>query len=148
MASRLRHVCREARAEGLTLALENHNDYTSRQILEILERVDSEALRVTLDTGNLSSLGEDPSEAAAKLAPHAAYSHIKDARGRGTCWRAVSLGEGELDIPRMIDLIRGAGYTGLYAVEADLPPWRRSEEEGQVARAVSYLRDLDRDGVH
>ncbi len=148
VASRLGHLCREARAEGLILALENHNDYTSGQILEILERVGSEALRVTLDTGSPASLGEDPYEAAARLAPHAAHAHIKDARGRGLRRRAVPLGEGELDISRMIDLLRGAGYAGLYAVEADLPPWRRAEEEGQAARDVSYLRAFDRDGVH
>lgn len=148
VASRLGHLCREARAEGLTLALENRSDYTSRQILEIIERVDSEALRVTLDTGNSASLGEDPYEAAARLAPHAAHAHIKDARGRGLRWRAAPPGEGELDIPRMIDILRTADYGGLYAIETDLPPWRRAEEEGQAARAISYLRGLDRDGVH
>jgi len=148
VASRLRPVCREAKAEGLTLALENHNDYTSDQILEILERVDSEALRVTLDTGTPVSVGEDPCKAVARLAPHAAYTHLKDARGRGRRWRARPLGEGELDIPRLIDILNNAGYDGLYAIEVDLPPWRRTEKEGQVARAIAYLRGLDQGEAH
>ena len=143
VASRLRSVCRDARAEGLTIALENRNDYRSTEILEILERAGSDALRVALDTGSPAALGEDPYEAAVRLAPHAAYIHFKDAAGRGLGRRTRPPGEGELDMPRIFDLLRRSGYGGLYSVGVDLPLWRRSDEESRIAGLIAYLRGME-----
>jgi len=49
---------------GVTLALENHIDFTSIELLQIVEGVDSEYLKVNFDTGNALRLFEAPVEAA------------------------------------------------------------------------------------
>ena len=45
---------------GVVLAIENHIDYTSAEIMQILERVGSDALKVNFDTGNTLRMMEDP----------------------------------------------------------------------------------------
>jgi sugar phosphate isomerase/epimerase len=45
-------------------------DFTSDALLRLLRRIDSASLRVTLDTGNLLSVGDDPVEGARKLASY------------------------------------------------------------------------------
>ena len=67
-----------AQDHGVILALENHIDYTSAEILEILERVDSDALKVNFDTGNTLRMMEDPVAAARRLGPYTVATHTKD----------------------------------------------------------------------
>ncbi len=76
----LKQSAKIARDHGVILALENHIDYTSAEILEILERVDSDALKVNFDTGNTLRMMEDPVAAARRLGPlHCRHAH----QGRG-----------------------------------------------------------------
>ncbi len=76
----------------LRLAIENHADFTARELLDLLDRLDSRAFGVTLDTGNLLMRLDDPVAAVAQLAPWVLSTHIKDAilafTPRGLCWQA------------------------------------------------------------
>ncbi|MDO4557384.1 MAG: TIM barrel protein [Planctomycetia bacterium] len=63
---------------GMTLAIENHIGYTSEEICRILERGDSDALKVNFDTGNAMRMMEDPVAAARRPAPYTMVAHTKD----------------------------------------------------------------------
>ncbi len=72
-------ICSEfARENGVILGLQHHNDflYTSEDIIEVLESVDSEWIGLILDTGSLHAA--DPYEEIRRLAPYASYWFIKE----------------------------------------------------------------------
>jgi sugar phosphate isomerase/epimerase len=62
----------------VALALENHQDLTSGELLNLLEMLDSPWLGICFDTGNPLALLEDPVEAARALAPFTRTVHLKD----------------------------------------------------------------------
>lgn len=140
-----------ARDNGVTLALENHIDFTSEELLRIVEGVGSEHLKVNFDTGNALRLFEDPVEAARRLAPYTVATHTKDitVHGKGgtpmerfTWWPSCPVGAGLVDVPALAHVLREAGFQGSLAVELDLlaPPFSQRTEEDLVAESVAYLR--------
>ena len=63
----------------------------------------------------------------------------KDARASddGAC-QEVPLGEGQVDWPRYISLLKQAGYDGYFAIEREVG----TDRSGDIARGVSFLRSL------
>ena len=95
---------------SLKLAIENHKDWRVGELLELLKRLSSEHVGITLDTGNSIALLEDPMHVVESLAPHALTIHIKDMAVQeaeeGFLLSEVPLGEGFLDLPRIIESCR------------------------------------------
>jgi sugar phosphate isomerase/epimerase len=98
------------RKHQMKLAVENHKDWRIDDFLQILKKLDSEWIGVTLDTGNNISLLEDPMEVVKALAPYAFTVHLKDMAVEeyedGFLMAEVNLGDGFLDIEGMISEIR------------------------------------------
>jgi sugar phosphate isomerase/epimerase len=96
----------------MPLGLENHKDWRVDQQVALLKQYSSEFLGVTLDTGNNLSILDDPEETVEKLAPYTFNTHFKDMAAEetetGFNLSEVPLGEGMLDLPRMVRAIRGA----------------------------------------
>jgi sugar phosphate isomerase/epimerase len=92
------------------LAVENHKDWRISEMIEILNMFESEWVGVTLDTGNNISLLEDPMEVVEALAPYAFTVHLKDMAVEeyedGFLLAEINLGEGFLDVERMITVIK------------------------------------------
>ena len=106
--------CAQTAAEkGVVLALENHGGITrtARQVIDLIEAVDSEWLRVNLDTGNFGMDPDtDPYEGMATVAPYAVTAHYKvSMRTPG--------GKRPVDLVRVVDTLRGAGYKGFLNIE-------------------------------
>jgi sugar phosphate isomerase/epimerase len=57
-------------------------------------------------------------------------------------WPSVPLGEGLVDVPEVIRLLRQAKYKGLLAFEIDYLHPDYGEEEQAVAKSLKYLRSL------
>jgi sugar phosphate isomerase/epimerase len=153
VAPMLRDAARAAEAEGVTLALENHIDFTSHDVVRLLEEVGSDTLRVNFDTGNTIRLFEDPVEAAARLAPYTVSTHTKDiaTRVRGgspaenfTWWPSCPIGEGVIDMPGVVRALHEGGFDGCLAVEIDLvgEQWVHQTEEEIVEASVAALREI------
>jgi sugar phosphate isomerase/epimerase len=98
--------------EKVAMGLENHKDWTREEFLKILETYRSEYFGVTIDTGNNIALLDDPYAIVEALAPHAVTTHIKDMAWdeapQGFVMAEVPLGEGSLDMRRIIDTIHRA----------------------------------------
>jgi sugar phosphate isomerase/epimerase len=96
----------------MPLGIENHKDWRVDQQVALLERYDSEYLGVCLDTGNNLAVLDDPIETVEKLAPWTVNVHFKDMAmeecASGFLLSEVPLGEGVLDLPRIVDIIRRA----------------------------------------
>jgi 3-oxoisoapionate decarboxylase len=94
------------------LAVENHKDWRVDELLAILKRVGGDAVGVCLDTGNSIALLEDPMHVVDALAPVTLTTHFKDMdvelQKTGFGLSEVPLGQGFLDLKRMVQLLRAA----------------------------------------
>ncbi len=133
---------------GVIIALENHIDYTSEEIYQILERVGSDALKVNFDTGNTMRVMEDPVAAARRLAPYTVATHTKDV---DTCrfvrpeewyfFSSVPVGTGLVDMEGVAKALKEGGFDGVLAVESDHHKDNQDEDK-LVADSIAYLKQL------
>ncbi|NLF29034.1 MAG: sugar phosphate isomerase/epimerase [Clostridiales bacterium] len=132
------------------LATENHIDYTSDEMLEMILAVDSPNFGINFDTGNFLRLLDDPIAGMEKLAPYVFSTHIKDLKmhptARPTDWYffcGVPVGFGLVDNMKLAELLSKAGYKGFLAVEIDAPApeWLGMEEEA-IAVSVKNLKKI------
>lgn len=144
----LKESVKIARDEGVVLAIENHIDYTSAEIYEILERVGSESLKVNFDTGNTMRMMENPVAAARRLGPYTVATHTKDvaacrhvAPEEWYFFSSVTVGTGLIDMPGVVKALRDCGYTGVLAVESDHHKDNQDEDK-LVADSIAYLKKL------
>lgn len=102
----------EAEGSPVRLAVENHKDFRAEELASMLGRIGSGRVGVCLDTGNSIALLEDPMEVVEALAPWAFTTHFKDMGvreyERGFLLSEVPLGEGFLDLPRIVRVLRRA----------------------------------------
>ena len=98
-----------ARRNSLRIGVENHKDFHAAELVEMLQKMGSEHLGATIDTGNSLALLEDPMEVVETLAPHAVTTHIKDMAVQeyedGFLLSEVPVGDGFLDLDRMLQVI-------------------------------------------
>ena len=94
------------------LAVENHKDQRLETRLALLNELDSPFIGACVDTGNSLALLEDPLTVVQSLAPYAFSVHLKDQAvqeySHGFLLADVALGDGFLDLQRMVDILRGA----------------------------------------
>jgi sugar phosphate isomerase/epimerase len=92
--------------------VENHKDFRVAELLDMLRRLSSEHVGVCVDTNNGIALLEDPMEVVEALAPWAFAVHLKDValapHGEGFLLAEMPLGDGNLDIPAMVRVLRRA----------------------------------------
>ena len=85
------------------------------QQVALMKQYSSEYLGVCLDTGNNLSVLDDPMETVEKLAPYTFNVHLKDMAteeyAKGFLLSEVPLGEGMLDMKRIVGTIRRARTT-------------------------------------
>jgi sugar phosphate isomerase/epimerase len=125
-------------------------DYTTDELLGLLEAVGSPSMGITFDFGNFVRLGEDPVEAMRKLGPFVYATHVKDLQvnpgvppEEWYAYASVPIGDGLLDVPRLLQMLKDAGYTGLLAVEIDfLHPAYRNDEDAAVVQSVQRLKRI------
>ena len=105
----LREACRAAEDLGLQIAMENHADFTVRELAGIWARVNSPAFGFTVDCANLAFDLDDPLRLARIMAPHALTSHFKNYRvvrtGRGLALENCTLEDGEIDLAAIAEIL-------------------------------------------
>jgi 3-oxoisoapionate decarboxylase len=106
---------------GITLAVENHQDLASEELLWLCESIDSAAFGINLDTGNPLGTAEEPVDYFRRVAPHVRNVHLKD---YWTWWsedgyRLVRcpLGQGLIDFPVLLDILDAAAPGVTMAIE-------------------------------
>jgi 3-oxoisoapionate decarboxylase len=115
ITERLRLILPLAEGLGLSLALENHQDATTSDLIRLYEASgESVAFGVCLDAGNPLAVGEDPVEAARRLAPLIRHLHCKDYTihfaPNGYHLVRCAAGTGVVDFPQILALVRGNGF--------------------------------------
>ncbi len=78
------------------------------------------------------------------------HTHVKDERGIAPDHAFLIPGEGEMDYPRYLTLMRDAGYDGHIVVEISIMVQARSDFDGLAAATQSYAvlsRAFERAGI-
>jgi sugar phosphate isomerase/epimerase len=105
----------------IPLAIENHKDWLIPHMLKMLKKIDSEYVGVCIDTNNSFALLEDPMDLVEAYAPWAHCVHLKDMAvceyKEGFLLADVVFGEGTLDLPKIVDIIRKARAGIKFSVE-------------------------------
>lgn len=109
------------RKHKMKLAVENHKDWTAKELEEIILNLGSEWVGVTLDFGNNVSFLENPMEVIKTLAPYAFSTHVKDMGVKdyqdGFLLSEVPLGEGIVDVKAGVDLCKRSNPAITFTLE-------------------------------
>ena len=149
--STLRSVTPAYERAGVTLGLETYEQFSTDQLVAVIEAVDSPALGICLDPGNSVARLEHPNAVITKAARHVVNLHVKDfAFSRkegmiGFTFAGARLGTGMLDYDFMASELESHGRIVNQIVEHWLTRQatlaRTCELETEwVQDAVTYLR--------
>jgi sugar phosphate isomerase/epimerase len=135
----LRHALTEiggyAAGKGVVLATETGPE-PGPALAELLQTLDTDAVRVNFDPANLTYMGFDLDEALDALLPYIVHTHAKDAlRGPGP-YRERPLGEGDVPWAHYIGRLQAAGYRGAFTIEREEGP----DPIGDVRTAIAFLK--------
>ena len=143
--SGLKQVADYAEERRVFLALENRSTLTNDVdlLLRVINETRNKYVRALLDTGNFLQRGYSPDEvleAVERVAPYTVHTHLKDGRGHGTEFRPAPLGRGELDIPRILRVLKVCGYLRPICAQYEGP-----DQPAVYPEEVRYIREHTRD---
>lgn len=129
-------IARIGEANGIVMALENHGGTSADQVLRLLNDVNNDYLKLTLDVGNFpptSHVGPDTYNSIRRCAPHASIVHAKffNVRDDGS--------DSEFDWHNIHAILRQAEYRGFLSVEYEGPD---ADEIAVMKRIVKFLRQF------
>lgn len=131
---------------GLTLVLETHGHVhgTGAVLSDIVRRVGSKRVRINYDTANVVFYGGvDPCRDLAACVESVGYLHLKDKRGAQAEWNFPALGQGDIDFPRLFDVLKKADNESPFSIEIEFTE-RGPKDLAEINQAVSdsaqYLR--------
>ena len=141
---------------GLSVVLHPHYGTAIERPEHVRRFLDGCETALCLDTGHSMVGGGDPDELAGEAAERVRHVHLKDV-DRGLAGRVLSgevgyeeavrrglyrpLGEGDVDVRRILELLDAAGYDGWYVLEQDvmLGADTGSGPMEDVRRSLEYL---------
>jgi sugar phosphate isomerase/epimerase len=145
----LREFATLAEKQGVILLHENEKEIfgdVPTRVLDIIESVGSDALKVAWDSANFVQVGVRPyTDGYAMLRPHLEYLQVKDAvLATG---EVVPAGEGDGELLETLTALRDDGYTGFASLEPHLTDFTSlggfsgPAAFGTAARAFAKLTD-------
>jgi len=151
VADLLRDAVPVAVDHGIRLAVENHCDSFSEEILWLLDRVNSPMVGACIDTVNGLHVTEDPMAAIERLAPRAFTNHFRDDRIVFQRWGfklvGTALGEGDIDVHRAYTIFRDRSAMDRINIETELATplddmqTALDMEIDAIRRSVRYCRE-------
>jgi sugar phosphate isomerase/epimerase len=146
---RLRQAGEVARRHGVIIALETHPDLGANASahLETMKRINHPNVRVNFDTGNITYYNRNADVVAElkTIIDYVATVELKDHSGVVGSWNFPALGQGKIDFPGVLSVLREHGYAGPVTIEVEGvegQPWDLPQTKGAIADSVAYLRKL------
>lgn len=97
-----------AEAQGLTILIENHQDFTSHELVGFCDEF-APNVRIVFDTGNTFPVAESPLDFTRVVAPHVGHIHLKDYRvqwtDEGLRLVRCAIGDGAVPFAEMFDIL-------------------------------------------
>ena len=147
--SGLRRLGDFAAGQGVTVALETHKGPTQNadSMLEIIQDVNHDQIRLNFDTGNLAyyNAGVDVVAELKKVAPLVRNVHLKDNRGQFEDWYFPAVGEGgAVDFFGVRETLDAVGFQGPYTIEIEgiggEPEPGPEERLRRISASVNHLK--------
>jgi sugar phosphate isomerase/epimerase len=146
---RLREAGDIAQRYGVTIVLETHPDLgTNGDVhLETMRQINHPHVRVNFDTGNIHyyNQGTNAPTELRKIIDYVATVEIKDHNGLYNDWNFPALGQGVVDIPEVLNVLREHGYDGPITMEIEGikgVEWDEETTKQAIKDSVIYLRSL------
>ena len=120
LVERIQEAAEYGESQGVTIAIEPHVGSiidTPGRMLEVIKRVDSDAVGVNFDISHFNVMGIGIEESVAAMAPFASHTHVKDERGTVPDFEFLIPGEGEFDYVTYLKSMQRHGYTGFITAE-------------------------------
>jgi sugar phosphate isomerase/epimerase len=121
---------------GVAIGVETHDSFSASSVVaELLAMVPSGAVGAVWDSHHPYRMGQQPAEVWSDLGGRTLLAQVKDARRdaeRADGWQLVLLGEGEVPVREMLELLERGGYEGWVSVEWE-KRWHPEIEEPEVA---------------
>ena len=149
----MKEVLSEYKKEGVSIALENHDEHKTAELAEFIERLGNPHLGVCLDTVNSFAALEPPDSVVKTLGPYTLNLHVKDfdvVRVQSQLGFSIvgrPAGKGRLDIPKIVGLLQEMGRDPNAVLELWTPFEESIEktvekEESWAVESLSYLRQV------
>ncbi len=137
----------------VTLAIENHDRFSSAGLADFVHRLDSPLIGICLDTANSFGAGEGPKVVVETLGPLTVNLHLKDfavqrlPHSQGFTIEGRPARAGMLDIPWLLQRLRDLGRDPNAIIELWTPPEPTShatieKESTWAAQSVVAMRQL------
>jgi len=145
---------------GLTVGIHAHAagfmDFEP-ELERLLDEVDETILKICFDTGHHSYAGFDPVAFMTRHLDRISYMHFKDIDPRvkadvianrtgfyDACGQGIfcNLGDGDVDFPRVRQILQDAGFAGWCTVEQDCDPTLDPDPIGDARKNREYLESI------
>jgi sugar phosphate isomerase/epimerase len=142
-----------AEDKGITMVLENHGLFagTASKVRSIIETIGSPNLKSNADTGNFLLVLENPVKAVERLKDVIGFVHFKDFRkleepnGKeaytaidGTLYQGTPIGQGEVDLKKIVDILDNEGYDGYLSIEYE----GIGDPIQETEQSIGYLKNI------
>lgn len=136
---------------NVVLAIENHDRFTSRDLVRILNAVNPDTVGICLDTVNSMGAGEGVETIIDNLAPFTVNLHLKDFQIKrvpylmGFIVEGCPAGKGRLNVPELLERVCQSGRNVNAILELWTPPEASiletiEKEDAWVTESINYLR--------
>ena len=152
VVKKLKKAASLAEQSGVKLAVENHTDAFSEEVIWVLDRVNHPFVGACIDTVNGLHVTENPITAVENLAPRAFTNHFRDnkiiIKPYGFEMTGAAVGEGDLDMQRAYELIHRNPDVNRINIELDLQcPLDNMQEALRIERealqrSIRYCREI------
>jgi len=153
IVSALRAVIADFERAGVCLAIENHDRFKAATLARMVRRTRSRAVGVCLDAANSLGALEGPEAVVKTLVPLTVNLHVKVFAVRrlshqvGFVVEGRPAGQGQLDIPYVLERLRNRGRDPNAILELWTPPEPElsdtiAKEADWAAASIEYLRRL------
>ena len=138
---------------GVVLAIENHDKFSADEFVYMIEELGTGWVGICLDTVNSFGALEGPNVVVEKLSPFTVNLHCKDFVVRraehmmGFTIEGRPVGQGQLDVPWLVEQLGGADKDISAIIELWTPPDADLDSTIAMERkwaeiSVEYLRQL------
>ena len=147
----IREIIPNLEQAGVALAIENHDRFKAKTLARIIERIGSASVGICLDTTNSLGASEGPEAVVETLGPLTINVHVKDYviyrpdHKMGFTVEGRPAGQGQLDIPWLLDKLHGYGINPNIILELWTPPEETlpatiAKEQSWATASVEYMR--------
>jgi sugar phosphate isomerase/epimerase len=137
---------------GVAIAIETHDSFSASSVVaELLAMVDSKSVGALWDTHHPHRMGESPTEVYQHIGSRVLHVQVKDARRSAeqkSGWQHVLLGEGEVPVREIIELLAAKNYGGYLSVEWE-KYWHPDLEKAEIAlpQYLKLLKEWEQDNA-